>query len=119
MKQTSPQSGRQLMVFIEIRSVARFTGSHKSTNSFLGLTSQALCCRLLRRLEEEHTMSMDLALEAWVSGLIELSKYKWMLGAGRRWQPGDKMKLFFTGYTGKRNKGAEVCVEEIQGQLKQ
>ncbi len=63
-------------------------------------------------------MSMDLALEAWVSSLIELSKFKWMLGAGRRWQPGEKLKLFFTGYNGTRNTGADVRVEEMLRQIK-
>jgi polysaccharide pyruvyl transferase WcaK-like protein len=62
-------------------------------------------------------MSMDLALEAWVSGLIELSKFKWMLGAGRRWQPGEKLKLFFAGYNGTRNTGADVRVEEMLRQI--
>jgi hypothetical protein len=47
---------------------------------------------------------MDLALEAWVSGLIELSKFKWMLGAGRRWQSAVKLKLFFIGYNGMRER---------------
>ena len=42
-------------------------------------------------------MNMDIALEGWVSGLIELSKFKWMLGAGHRWHPGEKLKLLFTG----------------------
>jgi polysaccharide pyruvyl transferase WcaK-like protein len=64
------------------------------------------------------TMSMDLALEAWVSGLIELAKLKWMLGGGRRWQPGEKLKLFFTGYNGARNTGADVRVEEMLRQIK-
>ena len=30
---------------------------------------------------------MDVVLEAWVSGLIELNKLKWMLGAGERGSP--------------------------------
>jgi polysaccharide pyruvyl transferase WcaK-like protein len=63
-------------------------------------------------------MSMDLALEAWVGGLIEISKLKWMLGAGRRWQPGEKLKLFFTGYNGTRNTGADVRVEEMLRQVR-
>ena len=63
-------------------------------------------------------MSMDLALEAWVSGMIELSKFKWVLGSGRRWQPGDKLKLFFAGYNGTRNTGADVRVEEMLRQIK-
>ena len=45
---------------------------------------------------------MDLALEAWVNGLIEFSTFKWMLGAGRCWQSGEKLKLFFARYTGMR-----------------
>jgi polysaccharide pyruvyl transferase WcaK-like protein len=63
-------------------------------------------------------MSMDLALEAWVAGVIELSKVKWMMGAGRRWRPGDKLKLLFTGYNGTRNTGADVRVEEMLRQIK-
>ncbi len=63
-------------------------------------------------------MSMDFVLEAWVSGLIELSKFKWMLGAGRRWQPGEKLKLLFTGYNGTRNTGADVRVEEMLRQVR-
>ena len=30
---------------------------------------------------------MDLVLEAWVSGLIELNKFEWMLGAGTAGSP--------------------------------
>ncbi|QQS47382.1 MAG: polysaccharide pyruvyl transferase family protein [Acidobacteriota bacterium] len=63
-------------------------------------------------------MSMDLVLEGWVSGLIEISKLKWMLGAGRRWQPGEKLKLLFTGYNGTRNTGADVRVEEMLRQVR-
>ncbi|MBX3277869.1 MAG: polysaccharide pyruvyl transferase family protein [Acidobacteria bacterium] len=63
-------------------------------------------------------MSMDLALEAWVSALVELTKVRWMLGGGRRWQPGDKLKLLFTGYNGTRNTGADVRVEEMLRQIR-
>ncbi len=41
---------------------------------------------------------MDLVLEAWVSGLIELNKLEWMLGAGEAWRPGAKLKLLYAGY---------------------
>jgi len=61
---------------------------------------------------------MDIRLEAWVSSLIELSKLKWMLGSGRRWHPGEKLKLLFTGYNGTRNTGADVRVEEMLRQIK-
>ena len=31
---------------------------------------------------------MDLVLEAWVAGLIEMSKTEWLLGGGHSWKPG-------------------------------
>jgi polysaccharide pyruvyl transferase WcaK-like protein len=61
---------------------------------------------------------MDLALQVWVSGLVELSKFKWMLGAGRTWQPGEKLKLLFSGYSGARNTGADIRVEETLRQVR-
>ncbi|MFQ5778050.1 MAG: polysaccharide pyruvyl transferase family protein [Terriglobia bacterium] len=61
---------------------------------------------------------MDLALEAWVSGLIELSKLGWMLGAGQPWTPGTKLKLLFAGYNGTRNTGSDVRVEEMLRQVR-
>ncbi len=61
---------------------------------------------------------MDLVLETWVSGLIELSKLKWMLGTGRPWRPGAKLKLLFAGYNGTRNTGADVRVEEMLRQIR-
>jgi polysaccharide pyruvyl transferase WcaK-like protein len=63
-------------------------------------------------------MSMDLALEGWVSGLIEITRMKWMLGGGRRWKPGEPLRLLFTGYNGTRNTGADVRVEEMLRQVR-
>src|SRR5262245_21993545 len=42
-----------------------------------------------------------------------------MLGAGRRWQPAERLKLLFTGYNGTRNTGSDVRVEEMLRQIKQ
>jgi polysaccharide pyruvyl transferase WcaK-like protein len=61
---------------------------------------------------------MDFVLEAWVSSLIEYSKLKWMLGGGKRWQPGEKLKLLFAGYNGTRNTGSDVRVEEMLRQIR-
>ncbi len=61
---------------------------------------------------------MDLVLQGWVSSLIELSKVEWMLGKGRRWQPGQKLKLLFAGYNGTRNTGSDVRVEEMLRQIR-
>ena len=61
---------------------------------------------------------MDLILEAWVSSSIERAKAGWMLGAGKRWQPGEKLKLLFAGYNGTRNMGSDVRVEEMLRQIR-
>src|SRR5208283_5940001 len=61
---------------------------------------------------------MDFVLEAWVSALIEKSKAGWMLGKGKPWQPGEKLKLLFAGYNGTRNMGSDVRVEEMLRQLR-
>ena len=62
-------------------------------------------------------IDMDTVLEAWVSGLIELNKLEWMLGAGKPWKPGEKLKLLFAGYNGTRNTGSDIRVEEILRQV--
>src|SRR5258707_529869 len=61
---------------------------------------------------------MDLVLEAWVSGLIEKTKAGGMLGKGKPWQPGEKLKLLFEGYNGTRNTGSDVRVEEMLRQIR-
>src|SRR5580692_8111799 len=61
---------------------------------------------------------MDLILEAWVSGSIERAKAGWMLGEGKRWKPGEKLKLLFAGYNGTRNMGSDVRVEEMLRQVR-
>ncbi|HYY68509.1 MAG TPA: polysaccharide pyruvyl transferase family protein [Terriglobales bacterium] len=62
---------------------------------------------------------MDFVLEAWVSGLIELSKVQWILGNGRPWHPGKKLRLLFAGYNGTRNTGSDVRVHEMLRQVRQ
>ena len=61
---------------------------------------------------------MDFILEAWVSSSIERAKAAWMLGAGQRWRPGQKLKLLFAGYNGTRNMGSDVRVEEMLRQIR-
>ena len=61
---------------------------------------------------------MDLVLEAWTSSYIELSGLLWKFGAGRPWQPGEKLKLLFAGYNGTRNTGSDVRVEEMIRQIR-
>ncbi|MHC4549163.1 MAG: polysaccharide pyruvyl transferase family protein [Planctomycetota bacterium] len=61
---------------------------------------------------------MDLVLEGWVSSLIEVSKLRYVLGAGERWQPGRKLKLLFCGYNGARNTGSDVRVDGMIRQIR-
>jgi polysaccharide pyruvyl transferase WcaK-like protein len=61
---------------------------------------------------------MDFILEAWVSSSIERAKAGWMLGAGKRWKPGEKLRLLFAGYNGTRNMGSDVRVEEMLRQIR-
>ncbi|MBZ5680920.1 MAG: polysaccharide pyruvyl transferase family protein [Acidobacteriia bacterium] len=61
---------------------------------------------------------MDFILEAWVSTSIERAKASWMLGGGKRWEPGEKLKLLFAGYNGTRNMGSDVRVEEMMRQIR-
>ena len=60
----------------------------------------------------------DLILEAWVSGNIERTKLSWMLGRGKPWQQGEKLRLLFAGYNGTRNMGSDVRVEEMLRQMR-
>jgi polysaccharide pyruvyl transferase WcaK-like protein len=61
---------------------------------------------------------IDFVLEAWTSSLIETSRTLWKFGAGRPWQPGEKLKLLFAGYNGTRNTGSDVRVEEMLRQVR-
>ena len=61
---------------------------------------------------------MDLVLEAWVSSSIEAAKLSWMMGKGKSWQPGEKLKLLFAGYNGTRNMGSDVRVSEMLRQTR-
>jgi polysaccharide pyruvyl transferase WcaK-like protein len=61
---------------------------------------------------------MDLILEAWVSSSVERTRASWILGAGKPWRPGEKLKLLFAGYNGTRNMGSDVRVDEMLRQIR-
>ena len=60
----------------------------------------------------------DFLLVMWVSALIETRRIGWMFGLGKRWTPGEKLKLLFAGYNGTRNTGSDVRVQEILRQIR-
>ena len=60
----------------------------------------------------------DFLLVAWVSALIEIRRLGWIFGLGRRWEPGEKLRLLFAGYNGTRNTGSDVRVQEMLAQVR-
>ncbi len=60
----------------------------------------------------------DFLLVMWVSALIEVRRFGWMFGLGRRWTPGEKLKVLFAGYNGTRNTGSDVRVQEMIRQIR-
>ena len=60
----------------------------------------------------------DFLLVAWVSILIEITRLQWMMGGGKRWLPGEKLRLLFAGYNGTRNTGSDVRVNEMLRQIR-
>src|ERR1700724_3541677 len=60
----------------------------------------------------------DFLLVAWVSALIEIRRVGWLFGLGRRWEPGEKLRLLFAGYNGTRNTGSDVRVQEMLRQVR-
>ncbi|HWY06529.1 MAG TPA: polysaccharide pyruvyl transferase family protein [Chthoniobacterales bacterium] len=60
----------------------------------------------------------DFLLVAWVSAMIEFRRFSWMFGIGKRWTPGEKLKLLFAGYNGTRNTGSDVRVQETLRQIR-
>ncbi|HKV03905.1 MAG TPA: polysaccharide pyruvyl transferase family protein [Candidatus Acidoferrales bacterium] len=63
-------------------------------------------------------LDLDLLFEALVGGLIELNKLEYVLGAGKPWKRGEKLKLLFATYNGTRNTGSDLRVEEILRQVR-
>jgi polysaccharide pyruvyl transferase WcaK-like protein len=60
----------------------------------------------------------DFLLVAWMSALIEMRRFGWMFGLGKRWTPGEKLKILFAGYNGTRNTGSDVRVQEMIRQVR-
>ena len=60
----------------------------------------------------------DFLLVAWVSALIEIRRFGWMFGLGKRWSPGERLKLLFAGYNGTRNTGSDLRVQEMLRQVR-
>ncbi len=60
----------------------------------------------------------DRALMLAMSGFIEAAASRYALDPGDRWEPGTPLKLLLAGYSGTRNTGADVRVEEMIRQFR-
>lgn len=60
----------------------------------------------------------DRALMIAMSGAIELAASRYALDSGAQWKPGEPLRLLLAGYSGTRNTGADVRVEEMIRQFR-
>ena len=60
----------------------------------------------------------DVLLLQSMAALIELAATRYAVDPGAQWKPGEPLKLLFAGYSGTRNTGADVRVEEMIRQIR-
>lgn len=65
----------------------------------------------------EH-VDADRMLQHAMRGLIELAASRYALDPGAQWKPGEPLKVLLAGYSGTRNTGADVRVEEMIRQFR-
>jgi len=68
--------------------------------------------------ETKKLLDADVVLEASMAGLIELAASRYAVDPGAQWKPGEPLKLLLAGYSGTRNTGADVRVEEMIRQFR-
>lgn len=66
----------------------------------------------------EGYVDADRALMVAMSGFIELAASRYALDSGDQWSPGKPLKVLLAGYSGTRNTGADVRVEEMIRQFR-
>ncbi len=69
-------------------------------------------------LDRARGLDTDAALMASMAAMVELAATRYALDPGAQWAPGQPLKLLFSGYTGTRNTGADVRVEEMIRQVR-
>ena len=60
----------------------------------------------------------DRLLMTAMAGFIEMAKSRYALDRGAVWRPGEPLRMLLAGYTGTRNTGADVRVEEMIRQFR-
>ena len=90
-------------------------------------TGEGLFARLRRRARSTVDRALDQVTEATdpdvlllqsMAALIELAATRYAVDPGAQYKPGEPLKLLFAGYSGTRNTGADVRVEEMVRQIR-
>jgi len=63
-------------------------------------------------------LDADRTLQTVMSGFIEAAGARYALDPGAQWKPGEPLKVLLAGYSGTRNTGADVRVEEMIRQFR-
>ncbi|MEM7606588.1 MAG: polysaccharide pyruvyl transferase family protein [Myxococcota bacterium] len=87
----------------------------KDRSSFFGVLKDTL-----REAKDQivERLDADRALMGAMSATLELAASRYALDPGEQWQPGKPLKLLLAGYSGTRNTGADVRVEEMIRQFR-
>jgi len=65
-----------------------------------------------------NALDADLLLQRTMAGFIETARQRYPLDAGAEWKAGEPLKVLLAGYSGTRNTGADVRVEEMVRQFR-
>lgn len=63
-------------------------------------------------------LDADVVLQGTMAGFIELAASRYALDPGAQWKAGEPLKVLLAGYSGTRNTGADVRVEEMIRQFR-
>jgi polysaccharide pyruvyl transferase WcaK-like protein len=90
----------------------------KSLFTKLGLTDVVADAAKALFDSAKSQLDTDRLLQKSMAGFIEVAASRYALDAGDTWKPGMPLKLLLAGYSGTRNTGADVRVEEMIRQFR-
>lgn len=107
-----PTSWGQMRSFVD---ELRAKVEARDAESLLGVAKKVFELTIERVAD---AIDADRALMAATSATIELAKSRYALDPGAQWKPGQPLKVLLAGYSGTRNTGADVRVEEMIRQFR-
>ena len=107
-----PRSWMQMRALVDDLRAKAEARDAESLTGVLGGIARAAAKKLRGR------MDADRALQSTMSMFIEMAASRYALDPGEQWKPGEPLKLLLAGYSGTRNTGADVRVEEMIRQFR-